>query len=136
MTPAGRALALAVVMAGCAGELEHPERFADCPPGFVEQLFMERCAGACHDGAAPEAGLDLVSTGVATRLVGVVSAQEVCDGAPLVDPAGGDHLLLDKLGTRPRCGSPMPLGETALDPAEVECVRRWIDEAVAAAGGS
>ena len=32
-------LLLTLFAAGCAGELEEPDRFADCPPGFVEQMF-------------------------------------------------------------------------------------------------
>lgn len=131
------ALVLAAALgAGCAGELDHPERFADCAPGYVEQLFQASCSGggACHDGSEPEAGLDLVTPGVATRMLGVASVQETCDGAPLVDPAGGEHLLLQKLEDAPPCGARMPFGEAKLSGADLECVRRWIDEAVAAGG--
>lgn len=119
------ALALA---AGCAGELDRPERFADCPPGYVEQVFQRSCAGDCHAGAEPEAGLDLVSPGAGARLLGAASVQEECAGLVMIDPAGGPHLLLQKLDDQPPCGSRMPFGEPELDPADVECVRRWIDE--------
>ncbi|HVK78457.1 MAG TPA: hypothetical protein VM734_34395 [Kofleriaceae bacterium] len=128
----GVAVALVV---GCAGELEHPERFTDCPPGYVEELFAEACGGPCHAGAMPEAGLDLVSPGVADRVVGAMSATEACDGRMLVDPGSDEHLLLDKLGSRPSCGGRMPFGQTQLPASQIECVRRWIDEAVDSAGG-
>lgn len=121
---------------GCAGELENPERFADCPPGFVEELFAEKCGGDCHGAAEPEAGLDLVSPGAGARLVGQASVQEACEGLVIVDPSGDNSLLVDKLGDAPPCGARMPFGATKLDAAEVECVRRWVDEVVAAGGGS
>ena len=126
---------VSAVLVGCAGELENPERFADCPPGFVEQLFMEKCAGECHTGAEPEAALDLVSPGAAQRLVGQASVQEECGGLMIVDPGGENSLLVDKLGDSPPCGARMPFGQNKLDAAEVECVRRWVDEVVAAGGG-
>lgn len=120
--------------AACAGDLADPERFADCAPGYVEQLFQEGCSGGgdCHDSTEPEAGLDLVTPGAEARLLGVASMQESCDGAPLIDPAGGDHLLLQKLGDTPPCGARMPFGDAKLSRSQIECVRRWIDEAVAA----
>ncbi len=135
-TVAAAVIAAAVAVGvGCAGELEHPERFADCPPGFVEQLFMERCAGECHAGAEPEAGLDLVTPGAAQRVLAAPSTQETCEGLVLVDPTGENSLLVEKLGVAPPCGARMPFGEAGLDPAEIECVRRWVDEVVAAGGG-
>ena len=127
--------AMAAMLAACAGDLENPERFADCPPGFVEQLFMEKCAGECHAGAEPEAGLDLVTPGAGQRLMGAPSVQEACEGLSIVDPGGENSLLVDKLSDSPPCGARMPFGQTKLDAAEVECVRRWVDEVVAAGGG-
>lgn len=129
-----RVLALsALVLVGCAGELENPERFASCPPGYVEQLFAAKCAGPCHAGAEPESGLDLESAGVEARLIGEPSVSGFCDGRLLIDPEADDpldHLMLDKLQDRPTCGSRMPFGTEALTSAEVECVRRWIDDAL------
>lgn len=127
-------LVVALAASGCAGELESPERFADCAPGFVEQLFQESCSGGgdCHDDSEPEADLDLVTAGAGTRMLGIMSVQEECSGLPLIDPAGGDHLLLQKLDDSPPCGARMPFGEAKLSASEIECVRRWIDEQVAA----
>jgi hypothetical protein len=115
----------------CAGELANPERFADCQPGGVEAMFEERCTGPCHAGDRPEAGLDLTGADLAARLIGKTSS---CDGRMIVDPDGldtDDHLLLDKLGDSPRCGAQMPFGAEALTDVERECVRRWIDDAIA-----
>ncbi len=129
-----RAVWLVALAAGCAGELDHPERFATCPPGYVEQLFQTRCAGACHQGADAEAGLDLSSSGVEGRLVGEPSSTPFCQGHVLIDPDGADHLLLDKLSETPSCGARMPFGGEALSASEVECVRRWVDEAIGVGG--
>ena len=133
-----RAAALMAVLlaGGCAGELEDPERFASCPPGFVAQLFQTRCAGPCHAGAEPEAGLDLVSEGVEARLIGVTSTTTFCEGKALIEPDAvepTEHLMIDKLQERPSCGSRMPFGAEGLSQAEIECVRRWVDEAVGVA---
>lgn len=132
-----RAIAIAVlaVVAGCAGELESPERFADCPPGYVEQRFSERCGPDCHNATDREASLDLVTPGVGARVREAVSATEECNGLPLIDPTGDQHLLLLKL-TTPPCGTRMPFGEAELPAEDVECVRRWIDEVRASGGGS
>lgn len=129
-----RALALLAVLAaaGCAGELEDPARFTTCAPGYVEQMFQSRC-GSCHGSVDPEAGLDLVSTGVEARLIGEASATPFCQGKMLIEPAATEpmqHLLLDKLQETPSCGSRMPFGTEALSADEIECVRRWVDEAM------
>ena len=46
----------------------------------------------------------------------------------IVEPQGGDHLMLEKIEGAPTCGSRMPLGKPALSAVEIECVKRWIDE--------
>lgn len=121
------------LVAGCAGELQRPERFASCPPGYVEQLFQTRCAGICHAGSSPEADLDLVSPGLEARLIGELSHTTFCEGRMLIDPDATDpsaHLMIDKLSDRPACGSRMPFGEEALTASQIECVRRWVAEAL------
>jgi hypothetical protein len=127
-------LVFTVLLAGCAGELENPERFANCPPGFVEQLFQTRCAGMCHDADTPEAGLDLVSADVQARLIDVPSGTPFCEGRVMIDstvPADPNvHLIIDKLQETPSCGSRMPFGAEALTTSEIECVRRWVDESL------
>jgi hypothetical protein len=39
-----------VAAVGCAGELDNPARFTNCPPGAVEQLFQARCQSADGKG--------------------------------------------------------------------------------------
>jgi hypothetical protein len=135
-----RAAALLLLVAGgCAGELLEPERFTDCAPGHVEELFQTRCAGMCHAGTDPEAGLDLVSPEPAARLVAEVSDTVFCDGRMLIEPDPTvdpyEHLLLDKLTEHPSCGARMPFGAEALSADEVECVKRWIEEQLGAEDG-
>ena len=128
-----RALVALALVAGCAGELESPERFSDCPPGFVEEMFATRCAGLCHSSSTLAAGLDLVSPGVQGRLVGTTSISLFCEGRMLVAPDAvepQEHLLLDKLSESPGCGGRMPFGGEALTLTEQACVRAWVDEAL------
>src|SRR4051812_37554038 len=66
---------------GCPGKLKDPGRFTDggiggsgggsnCPDAPTKILAM-KCAGStCHSGATPAQNLDLVSPGVAERIVG------------------------------------------------------------------
>ena len=121
---------VALVTTGCAGELDNPARFTNCPPGAVEQIFQARCQSAdgkgCHGTAEPDADLDLVSPGVGDRVRSLTSTS-MCEGRALVEAPGGTHLLVEKIDDA-KCGSPMPLGEPALSPNEIECVRRWVDE--------
>lgn len=110
---------------GCAGDLERPERFAECTPGYVEQLFSANCGPDCHNAVDLEASLDLVTPGVGDRVRDAVSTTEDCSGRALIDGEGG--LFLEKL-TTPRCGTRMPFGVAALSASEIECVRRWVGE--------
>lgn len=128
----------AILAAGCAGELENPERFVECGPGYVEQLFATKCAGVCHAGTAPEAGLDLASPGVEARLISAPSQTPFCEGRVMIDPEAADpaeHLLIDKVEADPSCGSQMPMNAEPLTLTEVECLRRWVDDVVATGGG-
>jgi len=125
-----------VLAAGCAGDLEDPLRFTDCPPGYTEQLFSQRCTSAdgmgCHGDNMPDANLDLVSPGVADRVRNLTST-DMCEGRSLVDASGGKHLMVEKVEESPTCGSRMPFGTQALSTNEIECVRRWVDDVAAEA---
>lgn len=124
-------LAVVFLLAGCAGDLQNPERFADCPPGQVEQMFMQKCTSSdgmgCHGANMPDADLDLVSPGIGERVRSLTSTA-MCEGRALVDTPGGTHLMVEKVEDDPTCGSRMPFGEQALSETEIECVRRWVDE--------
>jgi hypothetical protein len=122
-----------VLAAGCAGRLENEERFDnyECTTEYVEQLFVAKC-GDCHGATESQAGLDLVSPPMAQRLVGMPSFVEgECTERTLI-AVDGNHLLVDKLGASPSCGSPMPLDGT-LAKSDRDCIARWSDDLAAEA---
>jgi hypothetical protein len=131
-------VALAIGGSGCAEEIADPAPFiaardgsapvATCTLGIdvPTTVFAMRCGTTgCHTGSTPAGGLDLVSPGVARRLIGVPSS--VCSNAVLASTSGSTGFLYDKLHGSPRCGSAMPLGGAPLMPAEIDCVRAWIE---------
>ena len=141
-------------LAGCAGKLDHPERFtsivkkfasdastattksgsdastpsnAPPPPSCVATLFKNTCGTsvACH--AKGTATIDLVSTGVTGRLLDQKSKTDLCKGETYVASDGGESLLLDKLTASPPCGVKMPFDGTKLSAAELKCVGDWVN---------
>jgi hypothetical protein len=104
-----------------------------CPPGtdVLADVFSKNC-GTCHGAAAPAQNLDLVSLGLAARMVNKPS---LCNNRPLIDgilegdsPTG---LLFDKLwGSVTNCGVQMPAGAPALTPTEMACIKEWAVAAV------
>jgi hypothetical protein len=120
-------------LGGCPGKLRDPGRFTDagvdgggggamCPDVPTEILAMKCAGSSCHSGAMPALKLDLVSPGVAARVVGVMATE--CKGA-LVDPAAPESSILYQKIAGTMCGSRMPLG-TPLDDAEIACVKEWM----------
>jgi len=91
----------------------------------VARIFTPSCGGTgCHSAVAPQQDLDLVSPGVAARVVGVSAKQCV---QVLADPANPEQsLLYQKLAVKPPCGAQMPLARPALSSADVACVLGWI----------
>jgi hypothetical protein len=83
------------------------------------------CGGtSCHGADAPQQDLDLVSPGLASRVVGV--AGKGCS-VTLADPANPEgSLIYQKLSPNPPCGAPMPLARPPLSRADVACVLAWI----------
>ena len=124
---------------GCPGHIDDPSAFlgptgdasiVTCTLGVgnVEsQIIRGRCATAgCHERATRAGDLDLETTPLAARLVNAPSPH--CSGRVLVSSsAPASSYLLEKLGASPRCGARMPLDTPPLSPAEVVCVRAWID---------
>jgi hypothetical protein len=117
-----------LVGSGCPGRLRDKERFlvdgSSCGD-VVATIFVPKCgATICHGGTAPQQGLDLVSAGVAARVVGV--AAKGC-AATLADPGDPEaSLLYTKLAPNPPCGSQMPLAQSPLSDTEAACVLEWI----------
>src|ERR1700730_18338061 len=122
--------AVCLALLGCAGSLDHPERFANlgqapdagpvnpppdggCDP--VVSIFPVSCSpSSCHSAQSQQGNLDLESPGLPNRLVG--------------KPAhGGPRALIDRANTPPRVfvfqlsANPpfqfqMPLGAPPLSP--------------------
>lgn len=131
--------ALSLVLLGCPGTLEDPERFTGnhdagtdagtagyvCPSAGVKvktQLINARCGTAgCHDTGTQSGGLDLASAGAPARLVNIPAAQ--CTGQTLATADGG--YLISKLHPSPPCGSQMPIGPPLTD-QEIQCITEWV----------
>ena len=91
----------------------------------ITRIFVPTCGGTgCHSAMAPQQGLDLVSPGVASRVVGV-SAKACLQ--TLADPQNPEQsLIYQKLFVKPACGAQMPLARPALSSADTACVLAWI----------
>jgi hypothetical protein len=136
--PKALVLVAAFGVIGCAGKLDHPEKYRDsglndvgaCSLNLNVELsiFRDKC-GECHGGTKPDANLDLASPNVWARLDGVASQ---CGGKPLVAksaiPSG---VLLDRLAGTSACGPQEPSGRAPLSDAEIECVASWISGKIA-----
>ncbi|HEY6459879.1 MAG TPA: malectin [Polyangiaceae bacterium] len=155
---AGGLLAVAA-WSGCAGTLADPAAFmeapaeagasaqdaaptaeagADAPVGGCEDvpsLFVASCGGTgCHDATSKAQALDLVSPGVASRLVGV----HATEGAGLlIDPSNPSaSVVYTKLLASPPFGARMPTG-SKLDDTTIGCVYDWVaGQANLAPGGT
>jgi len=93
------------------------------------RVFEVHCADSdCHDADRPRAGLDLVSPGIRSRVVGRRSVHDACGSREIVVPGlAPASFLLDKvLGTEGECGDPMPL-DANLTLEERRCLVEWIE---------
>jgi hypothetical protein len=132
---------LALVIAGCPASLSNPEDFID--GGSVEKaaetILAESCGTTgCHD-ASPQAqaGLDLVSPNVESRVVDINAIGMDCESRILVVAGDADEsYLFDKvLDLSTICGLQMPLVGT-LPPDEIEILRQWIIDLGGSGGGA
>jgi len=131
----------ALALAGCPGSLSNPEDFID---GGLQQrdaatILAETCGTAgCHD-ASPQAqaGLDLVSANVESRVVDVNAVGIGCESDILVVAGDPDaSYLLDKvLGMPGICGLPMPFVGVIAE-SDVQVLRQWIIDLGGSAGGT
>jgi len=134
----GALAAVLCLLTGCPGKLDdkeaflaaaNPENASDADAGpcgdVTTRIFVPSCGDTgCHGRTAPQQGLDLVSPGVASRVVGV--SAKACAGA-LADPENPEgSLLYTKLLPRPACGSQMPLARPPLSSTDAACVLAWI----------
>jgi hypothetical protein len=130
-------------LSGCPGTLADKELYeaaldgrapngadgagADTGPcgDIVERIFVPTCGGtACHGTQAPQQDLDLVSPGLASRVVGVPGKGCSVLLADPADPEGS--LIYLKLLPNPPCGGQMPLARPPLSRADAACVLAWI----------
>jgi len=98
---------------------------ADSCGDVPTRIFQAQCGNAgCHGTGATQEGLDLVSPGLTTRVVGV--SGKGCSGL-LANPSQPEvSLLYTKLSAQPPCGAQMPIGRSPLGSADVTCVLKWI----------
>ena len=137
-----RALIVALVLVACTPEAAGPARpdagpRSDAGPvsltcadeGVAVALVLRpRCGDAdCHDEDRPKAELDLISPGVAHRVIGARSIHDACADRALVVPGVPQaSFLFDKVLAREgECGDPMPL-DTDLTLEERRCLVEWI----------
>jgi hypothetical protein len=81
---------VAVVATGCPGTLENPERFKGGCPDVPAEILGKKCGTAfCHDATTKQSQLDLVSSGVATRVKNVPVLDENVGAVGGGGPGGG-----------------------------------------------
>jgi hypothetical protein len=95
------------------------------------RVFTASCATASCHGAGGAGGLTLTAGASYASLVGVPATNPVARDAGLLRVVPGDpdaSFLLRKLqaALRPGEGAPMPFVGSALPPASIDLVRRWI----------
>jgi hypothetical protein len=100
----------------------------------------------CHSpGAAMfSAGLDLMSDGVAQRIVGKPAATVTANNGAMCAGKGNllnrgtlpaTGILIDKIKASPGlCGSPMPLEGSELQPEDLDCLQAWANGLVNSVG--
>lgn len=130
------AIGASIWLAGCPGTLADKELYEAALDGsrggeagscgdVVARIFVPNCGGtACHGANAPQQDLDLVSPGVASRVVGVAGKECAASLADPADPEGS--LIYQKILPNPPCGGQMPLARPPLSRADAQCVLAWI----------
>jgi hypothetical protein len=119
-----------LLFSGCPGSLEDPERFLTGGGGdggggatcnVEADILTPKCATAgCHDATTAAQGLNLATAGVLGRLR---TSTATCTSA------SGQRMgafLMNKVGSTPSCGGPMPVGATALSQAELACLNAYL----------
>jgi hypothetical protein len=97
---------------------------------IAQDLLVPRCAtSACHSGSPPPAEPTLDADLAWNALVGVPSLQ--ASGTQLVEPFAPErsYLVMKLRGTAGSAGglgSLMPIGEAALDEADIAAIEAWI----------
>ena len=92
-------------------------------------LMTTKCGDApsCHQGAESGTRLDLVSDGLAARLMGMQGSDE-CVGRPMLDLENPAQSVFYLRVSGTSCGVRMPLGDPAVDEADQACILSWIEQ--------
>jgi hypothetical protein len=112
-----------------------PAPASACPAGVEPlQLIIDKC-GNCHGTRSPAKAFDVVSPGLADRLLTIKST---CQNRPQLDvatnPAAPGGHFIDKLrGPVAGCGAQMPYGTPPLTGPELDCLIEWSGRAIARA---
>jgi hypothetical protein len=130
----------------CAGDLKSPNRFSKLlgardagpqphhdstsdagvktTPACVAQAFRNSCGSSdCHSKGTQQ--VDLVSEGVAERLIDKPSRNAICKGRTLVATDGSASLIVQKLAEKPPCGAQMPIDST-ISAEDKTCLFDWV----------
>jgi hypothetical protein len=123
--------------AGCSSSDNTPADAGPtvCTQAQVDAIFGPKC-NVCHDSTGSYAGLNLTSSGLVGRLVGVAPAgggsimPSVCTNMSKIYLTAGSHpatgLLIDKItSSNPGCGVRMPYLTGALSTTEIDCIKSW-----------
>jgi hypothetical protein len=110
---------------------------ASCTPdNVVTTVIAKKCTGgACHDNDAPAAQLNLLSEGIADRLMNRASSG-CADHVLVVAGDPSQSYLMQKLGSAPACGAQMPMGGPPLSAEEQSCISGWIADLDSSTGGT
>ena len=131
----------AFVLSACPGSLSNPNDFGDGGMELkdAETILAESCGTTgCHDDTSQaQAGLDLLSPNVESRVVDVNSTVAACASRILVVAGDPDSsYLMDKVLNVPGiCGLQMPFIGT-LPADEIEVLRPWIIDLGASSGST
>ena len=130
-------LALSLAAIGCGSSSDTTAATTPCALAGEQAQFSAKSGttSGCHGSKQPAAGLDLMSAGLAERLVGkgpVAGAggfqPSMCVGANRIYLTAGSNpatgLLLDKVSPNQPCGARMPIG-SVLNNNEMACLRSW-----------
>jgi hypothetical protein len=134
-------LCSAVVLSACPGTLSNPEDFGDggMEVKDAETILAESCGTTgCHDDTAQaQAGLNLLSPGVANRIVDEPATGIGCTDRIIVVAGDPDSsYLIDKVLNIPSiCGDQMPI-VGSLDASEIEVLRQWITDLGGSSGAT
>jgi hypothetical protein len=107
----------------------------DAPTMVLQSTDLLKGCGndnSCHGPTLKESGLDLVSAGVISRLLGkmpdpTTSLSCMSSTTPylIAGPGPAQGLMIDKLNSSVSCGSPMPFPLGNLPAAQRTCLTDW-----------